>query len=174
MSAVLDRSAQPGRTILRIPAVRWLLAELIPFGFLAAGFLIAREWRPVIALGFALASFGNYAALTFYLYRVLGVAAGWVAALFPLIIANVAVGAVAFVGSATSQSPEHPGGVKIIATSSWWIAMACLAFILAVAVAAAVANGERWIQRNRSDLPRNKFERYVRSRGTLARIWLPS
>jgi hypothetical protein len=42
MSAVLDRPARPGRTILRVAAVRWLVAELIPFGCLAAGFVIAR------------------------------------------------------------------------------------------------------------------------------------
>ena len=173
MSAVLDRPARPGRTILRIPALRWLIAGLIPFGCLAAGFGIARAWPPVIFLGFLLASFGNYTACVFYLYKVLGTAVGWVLATFPLIMANVAVGSVTIVGSATTRSPQHPEGVKTIATPSWWIASACLAATLAAVVAVAVANGERWSQRNRFSLPRNKFEAYARSRGTLARLWLP-
>jgi hypothetical protein len=173
MTAVLDRPARPGGTILRIAAVRWLIAGLIPFGCLAAGLGIAWAWPPVILLGFLLASFGNYTACVFYLYKILGTAIGWVMATFPLIMANVAVGSVTIVGSATTRSPQHPDGVKTIATPAWQLASACLAVTLAAVVASAVANGERWSQRNRSSLPRNKFEAYVRSRGTLARLWLP-
>ncbi len=44
---------------------------------------------------------------------------------------------------------------------------------LAVIVALAVANGERWMRHNGCNLPRNKFEAYARPRGTLARLWLP-
>jgi hypothetical protein len=51
--------------------------------------------------------------------------------------------------------------------------MACLAVALALTVAAAVRNGERWIERNQYNLPRDKLETYIRSRGTLARLWLP-
>lgn len=174
MTATLARPARPGGTILRVAAVRWTVAELIPFGCIAAGLLIIRAWPPVVVVGGLLATFGNYAACVFYLYKVLGAATGWVLATFPLIIANVAVGSVTISGTAgTDPTPQHPLGVKTIATTSWWIAGACLAVALAVTVAFAAANGERWIRHNRHNLPRNKFEAYVRSRGALAWLWLP-
>ncbi len=134
---------------------------------------VVRAWHPVIILGGLLATFGNFAACVFYLYKVLGTATGWLLATFPLIIANVGVGSVTIAGTATTVSAQHPGGVKTLATASWWIAGACLAVALAVTVALAVANGERWMRRNGGNLPRNKFEAYVRPRGTLARLWLP-
>jgi hypothetical protein len=173
MTAALDHPARPGQTILRIPAVRWLIAELIPFGCTAAGLLIIRAWPPATILGGFLATFGNFALCVFYLYKVLGTAVGWLLATFPLIVANVGVGAVTIAGTATTVSPQHPDGVKILATTSWWITGACLAVTLAVTVALAVANGERWLRRNRCNLPRNKFEAHARSRGTLAWLWLP-
>lgn len=172
-AAAVGRPAQPERTLLRLAAVRRLIAELIPFGCLAIGFLVAREWRPVVIVGFALASFGNYAMSVFYLHRVLGAAVGWVVALFPVILGNVVVGSVTIVGSATTRSPQNLGGSKTLTTTSWWIAMACLAVALALTVAAAVRNGERWIEHNQYNLPRHKLETYIRSRGTLARLWLP-
>ena len=43
--------------------MRWLTAELIPFGCLAAGFVIARAWPPVIALGFLAAALAVTVAL---------------------------------------------------------------------------------------------------------------
>lgn len=169
----ISRRARPGRTILRIAPVRWLVAELIPFGCLTVGLLIVRAWHPVIILGGLLATFGNFTLCVFYLYKVLGTAAGWLLATFPLIIANVGVGSVTIADTATTVSSQHPDGVKVLATTSWWIAGACLAVALAVTVALAVASGERWMRHNRYNLPRNKFEAYARSRGTLAWLWLP-
>ena len=169
----ISRRARPGRTILRIAPVRWLVAELIPFGCLTVGLLIVRAWHPVIILGGLLATFGNFTLCVFYLYKVLGTAAGWLLATFPLIIANVGVGSVTIADTATTVSSQHPDGVKVLATTSWWIAGACLAVALAVTVALAVASGERWMRHNRCNLPRNKFEAYARSRGTLAWLWLP-
>jgi len=165
--------SRPGPTILRIATVRWLTAELIPFGCLAVGFALTRAWEPLGIVGYALAVFGNLALCTIYFYRVIGAAGWWLAVLFPLTIGNIWAGAVTFVGSATSKSPGHHY-VKIVATSSWWIATACLAAALAVTVAVAVATGERWIRRNRYRLPRSKFEAYRRYRGTLAYLWLPA
>lgn len=168
-----SRRAQRTGAILRIAPVRWLIAELIPFGCLAAGLLVLRAWHPVVVLGGLLATFGNFTLCVFYLYKVLGTALGWLLATFPLIIANVGIGSVTIARTATTVSAQHPNGVKVLATTSWWIAGACLAVALAVTVALAVANGERWIRHNGGNLPRNKFEAYVRPRGTLARLWLP-
>ena len=173
MNAVSEFPARPGLTILRVPAVRWMIAELVPFGCLAIGFAIAREWRPVIALGYLIALFGMPILTAFYLYKVLGAAIGWVVPLIPLSIATCWAGAVTIAGSAIGRSPQNPGGTKIEATSSWFIAAACLAAVIAGMVAAAIVNGERWMRHNRYNLPRNKFEAYARSRGTLAWLWLP-
>jgi hypothetical protein len=71
MNAVPEFPARPGPTILRVPAVRWMTAELVPFGCLAIGFAIAREWRPTIALGYLIALFGMPVLTAFYLYKVL-------------------------------------------------------------------------------------------------------
>ena len=173
MNAVSEFPARPGLTILRVPAVRWMIAELVPFGCLAIGFAIAREWRPVIALGYLIALFGMPILTAFYLYKVLGAAIGWIVPLIPLSIATSWAGAVTIAGSAIGRSPQNPGGTKIEATSSVFIAAACLAAVIAGTVAAAIVNGERWMRHNRYDLPRNKFEAYARSRGTLAWLWLP-
>lgn len=173
MSSVSGRPDQPGRTVLRIAAIRWLIAELLPFGCLAIGFVIAREWRPVVATGFAFAIFGGFVLSIFYLCKVLGAAVGWVLAIFPQFVGIAWAGAVTLVGSAVSQSPQHPAGVKIVATSSWWIAGACLAATLGVTVAGAVLTGERWLQRGGRALPLKKWETLGRARGSLAWLWLP-
>lgn len=173
MNAVPEFPARPGPTVLRVPAVRWMIAELVPFGCLAIGFAIAREWRPVIALGYLIALFGMPVLTAFYLYKVLGAAIGWVVPLIPLSIATTWAGAVTIGGSAIGRSAQDPGGTTIEATTSWLIATACLAAMVACIVAAAILNGERWMRHNRYNLPRNKFEAYARSRGTLAWLWLP-
>jgi hypothetical protein len=173
MNATFQHVTRPAPAILRVAAVRWLTAELIPFGCLAIGFMIARAWVPLGFAGYGLAVFGSWALCVIYFYRVLGAAGEWIAALFPLIIGNVWVGAVTIVGSATGGKRGQPH-VKIIATSSWWIATACLAVVLAVAIMGATLNGERWTrQRNRDDLPGSESGSYPRTRGNLARLWLP-
>jgi hypothetical protein len=47
MSATSRHATRPSPTILRVVAVRWLTAELIPFGCLAIGFMITRAWEPL-------------------------------------------------------------------------------------------------------------------------------
>jgi len=173
MNAVSELPGRPGPTLLRVPAVRWMTAELVPFACLAIGFAIAREWRPVIALGYLIVLFGTPILTAFYLYKVLGSAIGWVVSLIPLSIAATWIGEVIVVGGVISRSPHNHGGTKIVATTSWLVAAACLAALIAGIVAAAVVNGERWMRRNRANLPRNKLEAYARSRGTLAWLWLP-
>jgi len=172
MNVISPPATRPGPAIFRLAAVRWVTAELIPFGGLAIGLMIARAWEPLGFVGYGLAVFGSWALCVIYFYRVLGAAGGWIAALFPLIIGNVWAGAVTIVGSAASGYPEQTP-VKIIATSSWWIATACLAVTLAVTIMGAAVSGERWTRRHRSDPPRGKSRSYSRTRGNLARLWLP-
>jgi len=146
-----------------------MIAELVPFGSMATGFAIAREWRAASALGYLIALFGMPILTAFYLYKVLGAAIGWVVPLIPLSIATTWAGAVTIVGSAIGRSAQDPGGTKIEATSSWLIAAACLTTIVTGIVAGAIVNGERWMRHNRHNLPRNKLEAYARSRGTPVR-----
>jgi hypothetical protein len=168
VKAVLSRTAWLGLASLRIQAIRWLLAGMIPFGCLAAGFMIARAWRPLGIAGFGLASLGNWALCIVYFHKMLGAARQWVVVLLPLIIGNAWAGAVTIVGSVTVRTPVHPGGVTITATSSWWIAQACLTAALAAAAAAAVLNGERWLRRTFVNLPRGKFDAHASPRGGLS------
>jgi hypothetical protein len=167
-----EQAQRPGPTFLRVRAIRWLIAELVPFSCLAIGLAIAREWRPVAALGFVIAVLAGAPLTIFYLFKILGAAAAWIWPIILLVIGNTLIGGFIFVNS-TVRDNRHPNGVKIAITETWWMIAAGLVVLLALTVAAAIANGERWIRRNRLNLPRNKFEAYARSRGTLAKLWLP-
>src|SRR5215472_2498804 len=77
---------EPGRTILRIAPVRWLVAELIPFGCLFGGLGLARL-RPVgTPFGVLIALIGGVVFTFYYLYRVLGGASPWVV---PLLVVHL-------------------------------------------------------------------------------------
>ena len=172
MTSAPRRTERPGPTFLRYKAIRWLIAELIPFGCLVVGITIIRAWPPAGFLGVLIALFGTTTATTFYLYKVLGASAYWVFPLIVLVLPSVAVAGVVF---ANSTFLHNSDGTKanVVVTSAWWLSAGCLALLLALTVAAAVVNGERWMRRNRLNLPRNQFEAFVRSRGTLAWLWLP-
>ena len=66
MSATSRHATRPSPTILRVVAVRWLTAELIPFGCLAIGFMITRAWEPLGFAGYGLAVFGSWALCVIY------------------------------------------------------------------------------------------------------------
>ena len=172
MTSAARRAEQPGPTFLRYKAIRWLIAELIPFGCLAVGFTIIRAWPPAGFLGVLIAIFGTPTATIFYLYKVLGASALWILPLIVLVLPSVFVGGVIFAGPNFLHN-SNGTKVELVVTSTWWLVGGCLAVLLALTVAAAVVNGERWMRRNRFNLPRNQFEAFVRSRGTLARLWLP-
>lgn len=142
------------RVALRLPGVRWLLAELIPFGFLAAGLAVTLAGNPLHLVGSLLATFANWAVCIVYFYRVLGAAAGWVTALFPLIVA------LTFEGNGVAEA------------SSRWAVTACLALTLAVVAGAAVRNGERWARCGRGRPPGRTLQAYSWSRGALTGLWL--
>jgi hypothetical protein len=171
VTGVPRRAEQPAPTFLRHKAIRWLIAELIPFGCLAVGFTIIRAWPPAGFIGFIIVLFGTPTATIFYLYKVLGASVFWIFPLMVLGFASAFVGDVIFANSAYLY--ENGAREELAVTSGWWLAAGCLALLLALTVAAAIVNGERWMRRNRFNLPRNQFEAFIRSRGTLARLWLP-
>jgi NADH:ubiquinone oxidoreductase subunit 5 (subunit L)/multisubunit Na+/H+ antiporter MnhA subunit len=131
-----------------------------------------RLWPAAASLGFLFALFGGSTATFFYLYKVLG--ASWVWSL-PLIVLMIPLVFVAGVIFASSTFIQNSNGTKVelAVTSTWWLVGVCLAVLLVVTVTAAIVNGERWMRRNRFNLPRNQFEAFIRSRGTLAWLWLP-
>ena len=165
----------PGPTVLRFPPVRWATAVILPFVCIIGGLMLGREWRPAgEVLGMLLGLVGCPVLSSIYLYRVLGAAPGWVFALIPLGISGTFTGSLILMNNEWSD-PRRPGhSGQLAVTATYWIVWAVLLGLLAVSVILAVINGERWMQRNRYLLPRNKFEAYVRSRGTWAHIWLPS
>ena len=148
----------------------WLIAELIPFGCLALGLTIINVWHAGGFLGFIIAVIFGIPLTVAYLYKVLGAAIAWLWPITVLMLANTIVAGVIFDGPILVR-PSH--GTTVVITSTWWLIGGCLAFLLALTVAAAIVNGERWMRRNRFDLPRNQFETFGRPRGTLARLWLP-
>jgi len=169
VTSAARRAEQPGPTFLRYKAVRWLIAELIPFVFMALGFTIMRAWPAGGSIGFLVALLGGTPATIFYLYKVLGASHRWAYPLIVLMMPLVFIAGAIFANSAYGQD----GHDKVVITSAWRLSAGCLALLLVLTVAAAIVNGERWMRRNRFNLPRNQFEAFVRSRGTLARLWLP-
>jgi hypothetical protein len=166
---VTSTPGRPGPTVLRIRAVRWLAAELIPFGFLAIGVLIFWRWWPGATLGFLIAVIAGVPLTVLFLYKVLGAAVAWI---WPIVLVTLA--STSFNAAAIHAAVSPPKtGTKVVVTSTWWLVGCGLAIVLAIIVALAAGSGERWLRRNRAGLPRNKFEAFARSRGTMARLWLP-
>lgn len=172
MTVGSSRDFRRGTDLLRIRAVRWLIAELIPFGCLVGGLALTREGLPVAAFGYTLALVGSTPLTIWYLYKVLGSAVAWVGAIAPLMICSTVIGGILF-GNSLVYDNQHPNATRVVVTGIWWMVVVALAAVLALTVAAAIVNGERWITRNAGNLPRSKLERYARPRGTLARLWLP-
>jgi hypothetical protein len=114
-------------------AVRWLVAELIPFGCLFIGMLLVPAVAPV---GFILALFGGVILTVWYLNWVQGTHAAWVLPLIGLMLPATIVGTSIF-GHAVSK------GEPLVVTPAYWQAFGGLLAALAVTVALAIVNGER-------------------------------
>lgn len=114
--------------------VRWLVAELLPFGCLFAGLLLA--WAGVPVAGVALALFGTPVLTFWYLNWVQDTHAAWIFPLILLVLPATIVGDCIF---------GHPvsHGQPLVVTPAYWQAFGGLLAALAVTVALAVANGER-------------------------------
>jgi len=115
-------------------AVRWLVAELIPFGCLFAGLLLI--WAGVPPVGFFLAFLGGTVLTVWYLNWVQDTHAAWVIPLLFLMLPAAFVGDCIF-GRVSSR------GEPLVVTPAYWQAFGGLLAALAVTVALAVVNCER-------------------------------
>jgi hypothetical protein len=173
MTRTIYQPVRSGRTILRFAAVRWLVAILIPASCLIGGLMLGREVKPAgVVIGMLFALFGCPVFTTFYLYKVLGASSVWVLPLILLDIPGTIVGSLILINR-TFTNDHHPGRSQLIITGTYWIAWASILAMMAVTIILAIINGEQWMRNNRDSLPRNKFEAYARSRGSLAaRLWI--
>ena len=133
MTRSLPRRAAGAMRAWPRPA-RWLTAELIPFGSLFIGMLVA--WAGAPAVGFILAFIGTTVATCWYLNWVQDTHAAWALPLILLVLPVTVVGDWIF---------GHPisYGRPLIVTPGYWQVFGGLLAALAVTVALAVANGER-------------------------------
>lgn len=115
-------------------AMRWLAAELIPFGCLFAGLLVI--WAGVPPVGFFLAFLGGTVLTTWYLNWVQDTHAAWVLPLLFLVLPATIVGDCIFGHPISRDQP-------LVVTPAYWQAFGGLLAALAVTVALAIANGER-------------------------------
>ena len=115
-------------------AMRWLVAELIPFGCLFAGLLVI--WAGVPPVGFFLAFLGGTVLTVWYLNWVQDTHAAWVFPLLFLLLPATIVGDCIFGHPISRDQP-------LVVTPAYWQAFAGLLAAMAVTVALAVANGER-------------------------------
>ena len=132
MMAMMSRAAGVMRAWPRV--LRWLVAELIPFGCLFIGMLLIRVG--VAPVGFLLSLVGIPVLTFWYLNWVQDTHAVWVFPLIGLAIPGTIVGDSVF-GHAISH------GKPLIVTPAYWQAFGGLLAALAVVVALAIANGER-------------------------------
>ena len=114
--------------------LRWLVAELIPFGCLFLGLLLVRIGAGPV--GFILALFVGVPLTVWYLNWVQDTHAAWVLPLIGLMLPATIVG-ISIFGHAVSK------GEPLIVTPAYWQAFGGLLAALAVTVALAVVNGER-------------------------------
>jgi len=167
----LPRTSQPVGAPFRFAPARYLIAELIPFGFILIALILAREFRTVgAAVGFSIAFLCGTFLTAYYLYKVLGSSAAWC---FPLVLLMYAqtdlAGPVLRIGIVYDAA--HPHGTRQFATGTDWLAWGSALGAIAVLVALAAATGERWTRRHQ---PRDRLDAISRVRGSLAWLWLAS
>lgn len=120
-------------------AVRWLVAELIPFGCLFIGLLLIPAVAPV---GFLLAFLGGVILTAWYLNWVQDTHAAWVFPLIGLMLPATIVGDSIF-GHPIVHHGYDPTPASLVVTPAYWQAFGGLLAALAVTVALAIVNGER-------------------------------
>ena len=120
-------------------AVRWLVAELIPFGCLFIGMLLISAVAPV---GFLLAFLGGTILTVWYLNWVQDTHAAWVFPLIGLLLPAAYVGDFIF-GHPIVRHGYDPTPASYVVTPAYWQAFGGLLTALALTVALAIVNGER-------------------------------
>jgi hypothetical protein len=114
--------------------LRWLVAELIPFGCVFVGMLLTRAGAAPV--GFILGIFVGIPLTVVYLNWVQDAHSAWVLPLIGLMFPAVYIGELIF-GHAISK------GEPLVVTPAYWQAFGGLLAALAVTVALAIVNGER-------------------------------
>jgi hypothetical protein len=115
-------------------AVRWLVAELTPFGCLFIGLLLV--WARLGPVGFVWALVVSPVVTLWYLNWVQDTHPAWIFPLLAVLIPTAYIG-YSIVGHVESR------GRPLVVTPAYWQAFGGLLAALAVTVALAVANGER-------------------------------
>jgi hypothetical protein len=161
-------------TILRVALLRWLIAELIPFGFLAIGVLPGAAWHPIAGIFVAISLFASlFVGMPFsfiYLYKVHGTSAGWA---LPLILVYLCSLVMCVIATGQGQTDN---GSRVVVTGALLIATAVLLTLLAVMIAGSVVTGERWVRRNQLKIaPSEAISRVLPygNRGISSWMWLP-
>lgn len=121
-------------------AVRWLVAELIPFGCLFIGLLLI--WAGAGPVGFILGFAGGVILTVWYLNWVQDTHVAWVFPLIGLMLAATIIGYTVF-GHPIVHHGSDPTPQSLVVTPAYWEAFGGLLAALAVTVALAVMNGER-------------------------------
>jgi hypothetical protein len=155
-------------TILRVAPLRWLIAELIPFGFLAIGVLPGTAWHPIAGILILISLFAGAPFSFIYLFKVHGASAGWVLPIIVVYLGSLVVCSIA-VGEGQSSTP-------IVVTSIWLITIAVLLTVLAVTIAGSVVTGERWVRHNQLKIAPNEAVSWLLpygNRGISSWMWLP-
>lgn len=122
-------------------ALRWLAAELIPFGCVFVGMVLT--WAGAGPAGFILGVFAGIPLTIWYLNWVQDTHGAWVFPLLAFMLPAVYVGMIIF--SHSSESDGNP----LVVTPAYWEAFGGILVALAVTVALAVVNGE--LHRGRYD-----------------------
>jgi hypothetical protein len=161
-------------TILRVAPLRWLIAELIPFGFLAIGVLPGAAWHPIAGIFVAISLFASlFVGMPFsfiYLYKVHGTSAGWA---LPIILVYLCSLVMCVIATGQGQTDN---GSRVVVTGALLIATAVLLTLLAVMIAGSVVTGERWVRRNQLKIAPNEATSRVLpygNRGISSWMWLP-
>jgi hypothetical protein len=157
-------------TILRVAPLRWLIAELIPFGFLVIGVLPGTAWHRIAGITVPISLFVGVPFSFLYLYKVHGTSSGWI-----LPLAFVYICSLPMCGIATGEW-QSDNGSSVVVTGTLLIAIAVLLTVLALVIAASVLTGERWVRRNQLKIaPNEAISRVLPygDRGIWSWMWLP-
>jgi len=114
--------------------LRWLVAELIPFGFIFVAMVLTLVGAALV--GFILGAFIGIPLTLVYLNWVQDAHSAWILPLIGLMFPAIYTGMLIF-GHTISK------GEPLVVTPAYWQAFGGLLAALAVTVALAVVNGER-------------------------------
>lgn len=124
-------------------AVRWLVAELIPFGWLAVAMLLI--WAGAPPLGFVLGIFVAVPMTVVYLNWVQQISSIWVFPLIGLMLPATYLEDIILDNPAVQSGHAwyDSSSGSLIVTPAYWQALGGLLVALAVTVALACASGDR-------------------------------